>query len=169
MREEGRIVAFSSGLLLIRLILGVVLFARGGAILFNWWTTEYGMTAYSSYLDLHGFNFLIGATYWAWLLGLVQFVGGILIIFGLMTRLSSLLNAILMILIMAVMEYEAGWFIVFYGTGTGEYQGGIEYTLLLAGVCFGLFLTGAGKYSLDSGFAVKKKEAPAKPPETKTE
>ncbi|OGK08898.1 MAG: hypothetical protein A2Y63_06110, partial [Candidatus Riflebacteria bacterium RBG_13_59_9] len=158
MKEDGRIVAFGNGLLVIRLVLGVVLFARGASILFTWWT-GLGMTDYADYLELQGLNFLIGSIYWAWLLGLVQFVGGILIIFGLMTRLSALVNAIVMVLVLVVVEWSAGFFIVTYGItsrGSTDFLGGIEYTLLITGVCVGLFLTGAGRYSLDSGFGANK-------------
>ncbi|MCD6282799.1 DoxX family protein [bacterium] len=163
MKEDGRIVAFSAGLFLIRLVIGVVLFARGSQILFYWWT-GIGMEDYAAYLDLHGLNFLIGSHGWAWVFGLVQFVGGILIIFGLMTRLSALLNALVMLMLLTMVEYTGGFFMVLYGWGEhGEtvYQGGIEYTLVLGAVLFGLFLTGAGNYSLDVGFAVKRKEKPA--------
>jgi len=163
MKEDGRIVAFSAGLFLIRLVIGVVLFARGSQILFYWWT-GIGMENYANYLDLHGLNFLIGSHGWAWVFGLVQFVGGILIVFGLMTRLAALFNALMMLMLITMVEFTGGFFMVLYGWGEhGEtvYQGGIEYSLVLGAVLFGLFLTGAGNYSLDVGFAVKRNKKPA--------
>jgi putative oxidoreductase len=174
MKEDGRIIAFSAGILFLRLALGIVLTARGALILFNWWTGQ-GMAAYSTYLDLNGINFFVGADIWAWVIGLVQFVGGILLLFGLLTRLSALLNVIILLVLMGVTEWASGYFIVLYGltsNGSVDFQGGVEYSLLIAGACFALFLTGAGKYSLDSGFAPKqpkqkvsrkRKEAKAEP------
>ncbi len=162
MKEDGRIIAFSAGVLFLRLALGIVLTARGALILFNWWTGQ-GMGAYSNYLELSGLNFLVNADIWAWIIGLVQFVGGILLLFGLLTRLSALLNIIVLLLLMGVTEWGSGYFIVLYGmsaTGSVDFQGGVEYSLLMAGACFALFLTGAGKYSLDSGFGCKKKQEP---------
>lgn len=160
MKEDGRIVAFSAGMFLLRLVLGLILFARGALILFNWWSGQ-GMTDYSDYLSIGGLDFLIGANGWAWIVGLVQFVGGILLIFGLLTRLSALLNAAVIVLLMCIVEWNGAFFIVLYGisgAGSVDFQGGMEYSLLLVGACLALFLTGAGKYSLDAGFAPKKKE-----------
>ena len=162
MKEDGRIVAYSAGLFLMRLVIGIVLFARGSQILFYWWT-GIGMTQYADYLGLHGLDFLIGSYGWAWVFGLVQFVGGILIVFGLMTRLAALLNALVMLMLLTMVEFTGGFFMILYGWGEhGEtvYQGGIEYSLVLGAVLFGLFLTGAGNYSLDVGFGIKRKEKP---------
>jgi putative oxidoreductase len=166
MKEDGRIIAFSAGLFLLRLILGLILFAHGALILFNWWSGQ-GMSDYSDYLAQGGLDFFIGANGWAWIVGLVQFVGGILLIFGLMTRLSALLNAIVVILLMCVVEGVSAFFIVLYGisqAGSVDFNGGIEYSMLLAGTCLALFLAGAGKYSIDAGFAPKKKKE-EKPPD----
>ena len=116
MKADGRIVAFSAGLFFIRLVVGVVLFARGSQILFYWWT-GIGMADYANYLGLHGLDFIIGSYGWAWVIGLVQFIGGILIVFGLMTRLAALLNALVMLLLMAVVEFASGFFMVLYGLG----------------------------------------------------
>ena len=160
MKEDGRIVAFSAGMLLLRLVLGIVLFARGALILFNWWTGQ-GMSSYSDYLSLGGLDFFPGAVGWAWVIGLVQFVGGILLVFGLMTRLSALLNAIVIILLMSIVEWNGAFFIAVYGisqSGSVDYQGGVEYSMLLVGTCLALFLAGAGKYSIDAGFAPKPKK-----------
>lgn len=160
MKEDGRIIAFSAGILFLRLALGIVLTARGALILFNWWTGQ-GMGAYSDFLELRGLNFLVSSDIWAWIIGLVQFVGGILLLFGLLTRLSALLNVIILLILLGVTEWGFGYFIVLYGmstTGSVDFQGGVEYSLMMAGACFALFLTGAGKYSLDSGFAPKMKK-----------
>jgi putative oxidoreductase len=173
MKEDGRIIAFSAGMLVLRLVLGVILFARGGLVLFDWWTTQEGLAAspYATYIGTQGLDFVVSPIIWTWIIGLVQFVGGILLVFGLMTRITALLNAIITVLLMSVVEWTGAFFLVLYGqtgVGTADYQGGIEYLMLLAGVCFVLFLTGAGKYSIDAAFAPKKKKEP-KPPRKKKE
>jgi putative oxidoreductase len=166
MKEDGRIIAFSAGMLVLRLVLGVILFARGGLVLFDWWTSQEGLAAspYAAYIGTHGLDFFVSPVIWTWIIGLVQFVGGILLIFGLMTRLSALLNAIITVLLMSIVEWTGAFFLILYGQtgpGSADYQGGIEYLMLLAGACFVLFLTGAGKYSIDAAFAPKeKKEKP---------
>ncbi len=173
MKEDGRIVAFSSGILIMRLVVGLSLLLHGGQILFQWWS-GIGMEGYADYLELQGLNFFIGSLGWAWVIAIVQFVGGILLVFGLLTRLSALANAIVLVLFFGVIQMEAGFFISMPGVDESgavvmNYLGGGEYSLVLAGVLAGLFLTGAGKYSLDSGFAVKPRKPteeakPAEPP-----
>lgn len=173
MKEDGRIVAFSSGVLIMRLVIGLALLLHGGQIMFQWWS-GLGMQDYANYLEIQGLDFFIGPLGWAWVIALAQFVGGILLVFGLLTRLTAFVNAVVLVLIFSVIEMEAGYFISMPGLSDAgdvvmNYLGGGEYSLVLAGVLAGLFLTGAGKYSLDSGFAVRprkpKEEAkPAEPP-----
>ncbi|MFH1145781.1 MAG: DoxX family protein [bacterium] len=69
--------------------------------------------------------------------GLVELVGGILLVLGGLVRLSSLLLVIDMLLALFLVGFSK------------SYLGGWEFELLLLGGCLTLLLSGAGRWSLD--------------------
>ena len=71
----------------------------------------------------------------------VEFLGGILLILGLLTRLVGLLLAIDMLVALIIVHAKNGFFIV---------NGGYEFVLVLMAVGVMYLLHGAGKYSLDA-------------------
>lgn len=76
-----------------------------------------------------------------------EFLGGALLIAGLLTRISALGLAAVMTVALFKVHWVHGFFLNWYGLpGQGH---GIEYNLTLLGACLSLALSGAGAWSLD--------------------
>ena len=76
---------------------------------------------------------------WAVLAGIGEFGGGLLLLFGLFTRLGALSISIVML----VAIFKVHWGTFFMPTG-------VEYTFALFSSAVALLITGGGKFSLDS-------------------
>ncbi len=75
------------------------------------------------------------------LVGCAEFFGGALLAIGLFTRFVSAAITIQLLVIVFYLKMSKGFF---------SYNGGYEYELLWALVAFGIFLHGAGKFSVDA-------------------
>ena len=76
---------------------------------------------------------------WATLAGIGEFGGGLLLLFGLFTRLGALSIAIVMLV--AILKVHWGAFFL---------PAGAEYALSLFCSALALLITGGGKFSLDA-------------------
>jgi len=83
----------------------------------------------------------------AWIVAIVEFFGGIMVLTGLYPRIPALLLVIIMIVAILTVKLERGF-------------GDMRLDLLLLLMNAAIFLTGSGKYSIDS-LLNQKKEAPA--------
>jgi putative oxidoreductase len=81
--------------------------------------------------------------------GLVEFLGGLALVAGLLTRLASGGLAVTMLGAIALVHLDGGFFA----------PTGIEYPLALLAATVVLSVTGAGRYSLDS--LIARRSAPA--------
>lgn len=121
------------GLLLTRVLLGVVLIAHGWEKFFT-----NGIAGTAEFFDSMGIPAAQAAATFA---GLVELVGGILLIIGLLTPIVSVLVAVVMI---------GAYFFVHMGNGIYVGDNGWELVAVigLAAVVFGL--VGPGRYSIDA-------------------
>lgn len=78
--------------------------------------------------------------FFAIIITVVEFFGGIALLIGLLTRYSAALIAIDMLVALLVVHLPNGFLIQ---------RGGIEFVLVLLGGALTLALMGAGKYSVD--------------------
>ena len=78
---------------------------------------------------------------WVALIGIVQFVGGILLVLGLLTRPAALVVAISMLGTAWFVTHRDGWF---------WNRRGMEYSLFWAIAAFVVFCNGGGAFSLDA-------------------
>lgn len=121
------------GLLPLRIALGLVFIYHGYLKLF---TGNFpGGTA--------GFFTSLGiplATFFAIIVSILEFFGGIALLVGLMTRWTSLLLAVNMLVALLLVHLPNGFSVS---------KGGVEFVLVLLGGVLTLALLGAGKYSLD--------------------
>lgn len=129
------------GLLLLRVITGIVFAMHGGQKLF-----------------VHGFDGVAGAFgqmgaplpgITGPLVALTEFFGGLALIAGLLTRLAGLGISAVMIGALLLVHLPAGFFL----------PNGYEFVITLLGVALTLVVTGAGRYSVD-GVLARRTEQP---------
>lgn len=127
------------GLLLIRLVLGVVFAAHGSQKLFGWFGGG-GLDGTAAFFASVGYE---PSKTLAVLAAVTEFGGGLLLIVGLGTSIAAAGLAVTMAGATAATAQFGGGF--FAGNG------GFELELTLAIAALGLTLTGAGPLSLDRG------------------
>jgi len=77
---------------------------------------------------------------WAYFVGVVEFVGGILLAIGLLTRLAAAMLVVEFAVIVFAVKSAAGFF---------GFKGGFELELLLGLLCLAIFFKGGGRLSVD--------------------
>jgi putative oxidoreductase len=125
----------------VRLALGVVFFAHGAQKLLGWFG-GYGFTGTMGFFTgvLH-----IPAIF-AFLAIAAEFFGGLGLIFGFLTRIAAVGVLSNMIVAIALVHSQFGFFMNWTGTQKGE---GYEYHLVVLAVTALLIIRGAGAVSLD--------------------
>ena len=78
---------------------------------------------------------------WAYLLACTEFFGGLMIAFGFLTRLGAGAATVMLAVAFFAVHLKNGFFLM---------NGGYEYAMLWAVVCFAIFLRGGGPFSVDS-------------------
>ena len=126
----------AAGLLLIRLVIGLLFMAHGLQKLLGWFGGS-GLTGTASMFDRAGLG---PGRITAPLGGAAEFGGGLSLVLGLLTPLGAI----------AVMVMMAGAVVAVHGSnGLWNTNGGFEFNLVLASAAFALTLTGPGRWSLD--------------------
>lgn len=125
------------GLLMIRLVIGVLFIGHGAQKLFGWFG-GYGLKGTGGWFDSIGMK--PGVTM-ALLAGLTELLGGILFTLGLLTPLAGIMIAGTML--MAIIKVHAP-------NGLWSTANGYEYNLTLLVVAIGMALIGPGRYALDA-------------------
>jgi len=124
------------GLLILRLVVGLIVAAHGAQKLFGWFDGP-GLQGFAGWLASMG---LRPASFWAAMAGLSEFGGGLLLALGLLNPLGSL--AIIAAMLTAMIT-------VHWGKGLWNSNGGSELPLTNLTVALALALTGPGAYALD--------------------
>jgi putative oxidoreductase len=132
----------SAGALLIRLILGSVMFAHGAQKVLGWW----GGSGLEKTVAGMGQKFPEILVYAA---AFSEFLGGAFLIVGLLTRPSAFFVAITMFV--ASMQHLNGGFFAS--------NKGMEFPLTLAVTALAVIFLGPGKYSIDALLASRKTKA----------
>jgi putative oxidoreductase len=83
----------------------------------------------------------------AGLIILIELLGSFCLIAGFASRLFAFLFLAIMAGAIFTINYKNGLFMNWSGNQKGE---GIEYHLLVIGICIGLLFSGGGKYAMDS-------------------
>ncbi len=131
--------------LILRVILGLVIFPHGAQKLFGWFG-GYGFSGTMSYFtDTVGLLGVIG-----FLVIILESVGAIALIAGMGTRILAVSYTFLALGIAFTAHIEHGFFMNWYGNQSGE---GFEYFLLWIAMSISLILLGGGKYSVDRRIA----------------
>ncbi|MED4599410.1 DoxX family protein [Paenibacillus validus] len=127
----------SLGLLVVRLVVGLLFIGHGAQKLFGWFG-GYGPKGTGGWMESVGIK--PGVTM-AVLAGLMELLGGALLAAGLFTPLAAALITVTML----------GAIVKVHGkNGVWSTTNGYEYPLVLIAVAIAVALTGAGSYSLDA-------------------
>jgi putative oxidoreductase len=128
------------GLLLVRLVIGLIMAAHGAAKLLGWFG-GYGLRGTGQFFEQIGFR--PGAAFAA-AASVSEILGGLLVALGFLGPIGPAL----MISVMIVATITVHW-------GQGLFSPkGIELALLYGITAFGLALTGFGQYSLDNWLGI---------------
>ncbi len=141
---------FDTGLLILRLAAGIVMFPHGAQKLLGW----FGGYGFAGTMQFFTGSMHIPALF-ALLAICAEFFGAILLIAGGLTRLAAFAIGVNMVVAVATVHYANGFFMNWTGQQKGE---GIEYFIYAIAVLAVLVVYGGGRYSLDALIA-RKKEA----------
>jgi putative oxidoreductase len=126
----------SYGLLLLRVVIGVIFAAHGAQKLFGWWSGP-GWAGTRGWIGSMGFR---PVWLFAMLVSLQEFGGGLLLAFGFLTPLGALAVTASMVVAVALVHWQNGFF-----AGNGGY----EFNLSLVAAAVALAATGPGRFSID--------------------
>ena len=126
------------GILLLRLAVGLTLSAHGSQMLFGWFG-GLGLNSTGQFFE-ERLGFRPGRLH-AFLAGLAETGGGLLLALGLLTPLAA--AAVISVMVVAVfsVHVQKGFFV---------HNGGYEYNLVLAVAALALAFTGSGSISIDA-------------------
>jgi len=137
----------STTYLIIRVVLGLVIFYHGGQKLMGWFGGHGFDGTMGFFTETMGLPWLI-----AFFIILIEFFGSLLLLVGLGSRLVSATFIVLLLGIIFTSHLQNGFFMNWGGSQAGE---GIEYFLLYLGICISLLFTGSNKFSVDRIIARK--------------
>lgn len=130
------------GKLFLRLVVGIVFFVHGSQKLFGWFDGS-GIEGATDFLATLGFAVPMLL---AWVVGLVELVGGIFLAVGFMASVAALVLTIDML---------AAFFVVHVSNGFFVQNGGVEMVLILLAVLISFALSENDKLSLDKYWCLK--------------
>ncbi len=136
--------------LIIRVMLGIVMFPHGAQKLFG----LFGGYGFSASLGIFTDKMHIPA-FFAFLAIMAEGLGSMGLIIGFLTRVAAFGILCNMIVAIWMVHWPNGFFMNWFGTQKGE---GFEYHLLAIAICLALLISGGGKWSVDRAIAPRTKE-----------
>jgi len=121
------------GILVLRLALGIMFMAHGLQMAFGLFGGP-GVKGFSQMLSGLGF---VPAIFWSYVASYTVFIGGLLVVIGVQTRLASALLLIFILTAAIKVHLAKGFFLS---------DGGFEYNFIIAAICLTLILLGPGKF-----------------------
>lgn len=130
--------------LIMRIALGLVMFAHGAQKVLGWFG-GHGAAA-----TIQGFSKMGMPVLLTVLVLAAEFAGGLMLIFGFLTRLAALGVGCVMLGAIMLVHGKVGFFMNWAGMQKGE---GFEYHLLALGLAIALLVKGGGALSVDGALA----------------
>jgi putative oxidoreductase len=125
--------------LILRLGLGTMFLAHGLQKAFGLFDGP-GIDGFATMLSGLGFS---PPVFWAYAAAYAELLGGLFLILGILTRISSALLLVLIVVAAATVHARNGFFMM---------AGGFEYNFIIACACVALILLGPGELSLNERF-----------------
>jgi putative oxidoreductase len=136
--------------LVLRVMLGTVMFPHGAQKVFGWFG-GYGFAGTMSFFT----DKMHIPVFFAFLAIMAEFLGSLGLIIGLLTRVAAFGILCNMIVAIWMVHWPNGFFMNWFGAQKGE---GFEYHLLAIAICLALLISGGGKWSVDRAIAATPKE-----------
>jgi putative oxidoreductase len=136
-------------LTVLRLVAGIVIFAHGSQKVFGW----FGGYGFSGTMGFFTHNLGIPAVF-AFLAICAEFLGGIGLIVGFLSRIAAFGVFCNMAVAIAMVHHSFGFFMNWTGAQKGE---GFEYHLLMMAICVAIMERGAGALSIDRAISSSAK------------
>jgi putative oxidoreductase len=133
---------------ILRVVLGVVFFAHGAQKVLGWWGGHGFHAAMESFMHMRIPAALAVVAIAA------EFLGGLCLILGLMSRIAALGIIIDMAVAVWMVHKQFGFFMNWMGTQKGE---GFEYHLLAIAMGLAILIKGGGAFSMDRLFSKSSK------------
>jgi len=133
--------ALDVAILLLRLLTGLILFVAGAGKILGW----FGGFGMMSTVEIFRTNMHL-SSFWAYLSSYTEFIGGFLIMIGLLTRFASIALLINMLVATLLVGFK------------NFFLGGAAYPCLLFVIFLVLVLTGPMAYSVDALLSNKKEK-----------
>jgi putative oxidoreductase len=136
---------------ILRVVLGVIFFAHGAQKMLGWFG-GYGFTGTMGFFT----GIMHIPALFAFLAIAAEFFGGLGLIFGFLTRIAAFGIFANMIVAIAMVHGQFGFFMNWTGAQKGE---GYEYHLLVLAITAFLMIRGAGAASIDRALSSLAKDA----------
>lgn len=136
--------------LVLRGVLGFVFIAHGGQKLFGWFGGG-GIRGTTAFLRIVG---IPAPDTFAYVLGIAEFFGGVLLVLGLLTFVASLALVVDMAVAFAAVSHNFSFF------SQAKVGYGWELNLALIGLAATLLIMGPGAWSVDAGLGLTRGAEP---------
>jgi putative oxidoreductase len=133
--------------LVLRIMLGVVMFPHGAQKVFGWFGGHGFSATMNSFTENMGIPWMF-----ALLAVLAESAGSVALIVGLLTRVAALGIGVVMTVAILMVHWQNGFFMNWFGAKGGE---GFEFHLLALGMAVALIIRGGGLWSIDRALAGK--------------
>ncbi len=133
--------SYDLGMLLLRLVIGALMFGHGAQKLFGWFG-GYGLVGVGGFFE-NQFRLRPGK-FWAFLAGLSEAGGGLLLALGLLNPLGSVSIIAAMLIAIILAHWPRFW----------AQDGGLEYLLVLIAASLTVAISGPGAWSLDAALGI---------------
>ena len=127
----------------LRLALGAIFIAHGAQKVFGVW----GGAGLAAFVDGQAPLGLRPAWLWLGAAAISELLGGVLVLFGLVTRVGALMIAAVMLVAMFGVHWSGGFFLQ---------NRGIEFTVALLGMALALLISGGGRASFDEALSNRR-------------